>query len=428
MGMLKLPIPLNSSPDFPVVQYADDTLVIMEGDPNQLIFLKSILNSFAESTGLRVNYRKTMMLPINMTEDRLDHLARTFGCSKGSLPFVYLGLPLGLTKPRVQDFLPLVNKCERRLASVSTFLSQAGRLELTNAVFTALPTFYMCSLAIPKTVIKQIDKYRKHCLWRGSDVNGRGQPKAAWTLICTPKDQGGLGVINIEDQNKALLLKNLHKFFNRAQIPWVSIIWEKHYPNGKLPGTVNKGSFWWRDNLKNLQEFKQMVQIQIKNGETCLFWQDNWGQHCLKNRYPELLSFVKNKSISVAAAWAQQDMTQMFHLPVSEIAYNQFQTVNQELAQIQLTNEQDIWKYQWGNVFYSSNAYKIIAGHSQHHPRWIWNSFCQPKHRVFFWLLLRDRLSSRNILRRKNMLLQSYNCVLWPTNIEENSSSSFLAM
>jgi hypothetical protein len=52
-------------------------------------------------------------------------------------------------------------------------------------------------------------------------VNGKGQPKAAWPIICTPKEEGGLGVINIEEQNKALLLKNLHKFFNKAQIPWV---------------------------------------------------------------------------------------------------------------------------------------------------------------------------------------------------------------
>lgn len=28
----------------------------------------------------------------------------------------------------------------------------------------------------------------------------------------------------------------LHKFFNKADIPWVKLIWEKHYINGKLPG------------------------------------------------------------------------------------------------------------------------------------------------------------------------------------------------
>jgi len=43
-------------------------------------------------------------------------------------------------------------------------LNQAGRLQITNAVLSALPTYYMCSLELPKAVIKQIDKFRKHYL------------------------------------------------------------------------------------------------------------------------------------------------------------------------------------------------------------------------------------------------------------------------
>ena len=74
--------------------------------------MKAILNTFAESTGLKVkvNYAKSMMVPINIDEEKFNHLAQTFGCSKGTLPFTYLGLPLGLTKTKVEDFLPLVNK------------------------------------------------------------------------------------------------------------------------------------------------------------------------------------------------------------------------------------------------------------------------------------------------------------------------------
>lgn len=40
MNLLKLPIPLQSTTDFPIVQYVDDTLIIMEGDSRQLFFLK----------------------------------------------------------------------------------------------------------------------------------------------------------------------------------------------------------------------------------------------------------------------------------------------------------------------------------------------------------------------------------------------------
>jgi hypothetical protein len=59
-------------------------------------------------------------------------------------------------------------------------------------------------------------------------------------MVQMPKDEGGLGVINIEKQNKALLMKNLHKFFNKLDIPWVHLVWEKHYRNGKLPSHIKK--------------------------------------------------------------------------------------------------------------------------------------------------------------------------------------------
>ena len=38
MGLLKLPIPMQSDSSFSTVQYVDDTLIIMEGDPRQLFF------------------------------------------------------------------------------------------------------------------------------------------------------------------------------------------------------------------------------------------------------------------------------------------------------------------------------------------------------------------------------------------------------
>lgn len=193
-GLHSLPVHTRQNQGFPVLHYVDDTLIFMEGDARKFFFLKALLNSFAESTGLRVNYSKSMMVPINVEESKFEVLANTFGCSKGSLPFTYLGFPMSLTKPTVADFWPLVNRCERRLSCISSLLNQASRLQLTNAVFSALPTFAMCAFILPKTLIKQIDKFRKHCLQRGFDPNNRTPPKAAWTLVCDLKENGGLGV------------------------------------------------------------------------------------------------------------------------------------------------------------------------------------------------------------------------------------------
>jgi len=77
------------------------------------------------------------------------------------MSFTYLGLPLGTTKSSLQEYTPMPSKIEKRLSGISKHLSYHGRLILVNSVFSALPTFYMCTLALPKTVVKQIDKYRK---------------------------------------------------------------------------------------------------------------------------------------------------------------------------------------------------------------------------------------------------------------------------
>jgi hypothetical protein len=90
-GVLKLPIPQPGT-DFPIVQYADDTLLIMQADARQLFCLKAILNSFAASTGLVVNFEKSLLVPINVSNEKMMILAGTLGCQIRFLPFTYLGL------------------------------------------------------------------------------------------------------------------------------------------------------------------------------------------------------------------------------------------------------------------------------------------------------------------------------------------------
>lgn len=160
-GLFQLPIPNRDVDHFPIVQYADDTLHIMQADARQLFCLKALLHSFAMSTGLKVNFHKSCLIPINVPTHRIPLPTGVFGCVQGQLPFTYLGMPLGTTKPLVKDYAPLVCRIERKLSASSVFLSYSGRLQLINSVISSLPTYFMCSLSLPKTVIAIIDKFRK---------------------------------------------------------------------------------------------------------------------------------------------------------------------------------------------------------------------------------------------------------------------------
>lgn len=118
-GILFTPFPQNSGTAFPVIQYANDIIIVMQGCEQQLIILKDLLHKFTLSTGLRVNYHKSCLVPINMDRVKANNVANVFGCQVGTFPFTYLGLPLDLTKPQVKDYTPLVCRVERRLLLAS---------------------------------------------------------------------------------------------------------------------------------------------------------------------------------------------------------------------------------------------------------------------------------------------------------------------
>jgi hypothetical protein len=78
-GVLYRPIETNDL-DFPIIQYADDTLLIVPADSAQIVVLKDTLVKFSKSTGLKINFHKSQMLPINVSDDLLQVLADDFGC------------------------------------------------------------------------------------------------------------------------------------------------------------------------------------------------------------------------------------------------------------------------------------------------------------------------------------------------------------
>jgi hypothetical protein len=83
------------------------------------------------------------------------------------------------------------------------------------------------------------------------------------------------------------------------------------------------------------------------------------------------------------------------------------------MQQIHMQEEVDRWDGVWDSGSYSAQkVYKIISS-SPHVPRTfiqLWHSKCQPKQKLFFWLVLQDRLNTKAMLKRRGMELDSYTC------------------
>jgi hypothetical protein len=102
-------------------------------------------------------------------------LAGLFGCKLETFPFTYLALPLGLSRPRIRDLGPLYSRINHRLAATASFLSFDGRIMVTKAILSSLPTFYLSTLKIADGAIEIVDKSRRIGIWGKMDNSNRTQ-------------------------------------------------------------------------------------------------------------------------------------------------------------------------------------------------------------------------------------------------------------
>jgi hypothetical protein len=324
---------------------------------------------------------------------------------------------------------------EKRLCGIVDFLDYGGKLLMVKSVLASLPISFMACLEIPVAIKEQIIKFMRHCLWRkkNNDVQSKGPALIAWSTVCKPKDQGGLGVLHLETQNNALLLKNLHKFYNKMDIPWVNLVWSSYYTQGHLPGFKMEGSFWWKSHIKLIDKFKGISRCHIGDGKSALFWTDLWENVCMTQKFPHLLSFAKSTDLTVYQVLETEFLEDLFHLPLSQEAFSEFEDLEVLCGRIISTFQQgniDSWSYIWGSKeFTTKQAYKALMGTQivPVHFNWLWKTSCQARHKFFFWLLLHDRLNTRNLLRRKDFIIQSYSCVTLSCNQEETLQHLFLS-
>jgi hypothetical protein len=89
-----------------VLQYTDDTTIIVLSSEDDICNLKVVLDSFSVVTGLKINYHKSTFAPIHVDLDFSNLLAGILGCPVATFPHTYLGLPLSTHKLKFNAFRP----------------------------------------------------------------------------------------------------------------------------------------------------------------------------------------------------------------------------------------------------------------------------------------------------------------------------------
>jgi len=165
---------------------------------------------------------------------------------------------------------------------------------------------------------------------------------------CKPRNQGGLGILDIQSQNDALLMKFLDKFYNNVDLPWVNLTWSKLYENTHTPPHARSlvGSFWWKDVLKLFDKFKSFTVCILNKGNSVQLWANNWSGSILKNSMPQLFSFTRKPKCSITFLVEHQQLERIFSLPLSEQVAQQLTDLQELLEAGDLDeNINDRWTY-----------------------------------------------------------------------------------
>jgi hypothetical protein len=163
-GYLLHPIVLDSP--CPVIQYVDDNLILIQGCPDQARLLKENLDAFSVTSGLAINYTKSIFVPLNLDHEEQTLISSILGCPIATFPQTYLGHPLSDSKlPRCALF-PLLHSLDGRVDILSIKgASSGGRLTLTKSMLSALPAHILACIKAPKWFYKEIDNRRRGYFW-----------------------------------------------------------------------------------------------------------------------------------------------------------------------------------------------------------------------------------------------------------------------
>jgi hypothetical protein len=97
------------------IQYADDTILMVEGDDSSVTHMKFILYCFEWLSRLKINYHKSKAYVFGMEEEEKRRITNMLNCQLGELPMNYLGISISGTKLGKVAFVEVPQKISRRI-------------------------------------------------------------------------------------------------------------------------------------------------------------------------------------------------------------------------------------------------------------------------------------------------------------------------
>lgn len=250
-------------------------LFFAHGSKPSVAHILKLISTFSSWSGLTPSKSNSFLC--NCDQDFIAWFD-SLSIPRGSLLVKFLGVPLISSHLCVNDCMPLIEKITSRMNSWAfTLLSFAGRALLIKSVIYAIEAFWCNHFILSDSVHANIQSLLTRFLWKGN-INHKGGSKVAWSTICLPREERGLGLKNMIDWNKAQIMHHLIQVISNSDTLWATwvrrlVIKNNHLWTLKVPTNC---SWIWRKILKLRGVALQFVSYWIGNGSSISLWFDPW--------------------------------------------------------------------------------------------------------------------------------------------------------
>ena len=253
--------------EYKILQYADDTAILLDGTENSLNHALSLIDQFSKFSGLKPNYQKTSCIKIGSLRNSGDILCKNYKLTWSQDPFIFLGITFTVDlkniiernfEEKIIDLEKLIKSWSRRL------LSTAGKITVVKTILLPKLTHLFISLPNPpEKKIKEIESIFFKFIWKS------GIDKIARKTLMQDYSDGGLRMICVRTFINSLKTTWIRRIMNAEDNSWVRLLQDtlplhfKHYYNfgnnyfkQLASDTTN---MFWKDVFNAVQCFKYIT-------------------------------------------------------------------------------------------------------------------------------------------------------------------------
>lgn len=140
--------------------YADDLMIFYKGNITGLQYLQQLFSRYAFASGQVINNGKSTIYSNSISQVRLNQIVSLLHFNIGSLPFIYLGIPIFKGKPKI-------------CASTSLSGNYTSKASNNSIVDFSILKAFNCKIHHPKAPqIREVIWYPPHTNWLKWNIDG----------------------------------------------------------------------------------------------------------------------------------------------------------------------------------------------------------------------------------------------------------------